>query len=131
MDTKIQKKTKACCFWVILMQQINMNSITLSFIAGLALYVSAVMMLYSDRVKSSAYYFPLGLAIAVAANFLWLYIAKNTADKHDVYIRGLIWDSMIVGCYAVVPVLMYGVAFTGRMAMGVAMIVAGIVLTKI
>jgi hypothetical protein len=59
------------------------------------------------------------------------YIAKNTADKHDVYIRGLIWDSMIVGCYAVVPVLMYGVAFTGRMAMGVAMIVAGIVLTKI
>lgn len=101
------------------------------YVAGFALYCLSVALSYSDKAKASAWYYPLGLALAFAANYLWLYIAKTTPEKSQIYLAGLLWDSMIVGCYVLIPVLFYGVRFGFLTALGICLVVSGLILTKV
>lgn len=103
----------------------------LPYALGFIIYCLAVTLSYSDKVKASHWYYPVGLALAIGCNFLWLYVAKHTPDKHDIYISGLVWDSLIVGCYALIPVLFFGVRFSGATAIGVLLVIVGLFLTKI
>lgn len=105
--------------------------IALAYSIGLALYFASVAVSYSKDFKASHYYFPVGLLLALTVNFLWLYIAKHSPNKESIYVRGLIWDSMIVGSYALLPIAFYGVRLSGFMLVGAVLIVSGLVLVKL
>lgn len=100
------------------------------YIVGLVIYTLSAMMSYSNKAQSAKWYFPVGVGMAMLANFLWLHIAKISVG-HETFVRGLVWDSMIVMCYVLVPIILYGIRLTGFTALGAALIVAGMFLTKI
>jgi len=112
-------------------EQIGVDKVYLPYAIGLIFYCASVFLSYSDKMKASPWFFPLGLLFAAICNFIWLYIAKNTVTKHDIYMAGLLWDSMIVGPYVLIPVLCFGVRFAPLNMLGVAMVIAGIILTKV
>lgn len=104
--------------------------IALYYFVGMIIYTLSAIMSYSVKAQAAKWYFPVGIAMAMLANFIWLYIAKNSIG-HQTMIRGLIWDSMIVMCFVAVPISMYGVKLTSTTLLGVSLIVVGIILTKL
>lgn len=104
--------------------------IALAYFIGFVFYCLSVMLSYSASMKTTKWYFPLGLLAAIAVNFIWLFLAKHSLDHKQIYLRGLIWDSMIVGCYVIIPILFYQVRLTGYTAIGAGLILTGIALTK-
>ena len=101
------------------------------YLIGLITYILSVVVSYSTALKQTQWYFPIGLALAFVANFIWLYIAKNSFDKESLFVRGLVWDSMIVGAYVIVPLTLYSVRPTGYTLIGCTFIVIGLILTKL
>ena len=104
--------------------------IPLFYLFALVVYSASVALSYSNYAKAQSWYFPVGVGMAMLANFVWMYIAKTTIGSHEIYLRGLYWDFIIVGCYAFIPVLFFGVSFNGIKAFGVALTVVGMILTK-
>lgn len=104
---------------------------TLPFLIGLLVYIAAVFLSYSEKMKASHWYFPVGILIAIVANVMWLYIAKNSPAKESIYVRGLIWDSMIVGTYTLIPIVFFGVRLSSWTLAGAALIAVGLILTKV
>ena len=101
------------------------------YIVGMAVYISSVLVSYSTSLKQTNWYFPIGLSLAIVANTMWLYIAKHSSVKDDLYVRGLVWDAMIVSAYVIVPLIWYGVRPTGYTLAGCIFIVIGLILTKL
>lgn len=101
------------------------------YILGAILYSIAVCLAYSGSFKESKWYFLIGIAVGVLANYIWLWIAKHSPDKHQIYISGLIWDSVLVGAYTLIPIMFFGVRFTNLTALGVILIVSGFLVIKI
>lgn len=103
----------------------------LLYLIGLVVYALAAGVSYSSSFKQSPYYYWFGIASAVIANLIWFYIAKHTENKADLYIRALVWDSMIVGAYVIIPMLFMGVRLAGWSLVGAWLIIIGLILTKI
>lgn len=101
------------------------------YIIGFLLYCVSVAFSYSNWFKNSPWFIPIGLIISIAINYLWLYICKNTIDKHILYLRGIYWDGMIVGCYTIIPVLLFEVRFKATTAIGLALVIIGMIITKL
>jgi hypothetical protein len=101
------------------------------YLVGFVIYILSVVVSYSNGLKQTHWFFPIGLILAVIVNFLWLYIAKESPLKDQLYVRALIWDSMIVGAYVLVPLVLYGVRPTGYTLAGCVFIVLGLILTKL
>jgi multidrug transporter EmrE-like cation transporter len=104
-----------------------MNS---SLLAGALVYLVAVVICYFKPVRESALYFPIGLACGLAANYLWLAWSRSMTDPQRL-VAGFYWDGMIVAMYALVPVLLFGVRVTAWTALGLVLIVVGVLLTKL
>jgi hypothetical protein len=98
---------------------------------ALCFYGLSVWISYSEKLKSTNWYFPLGMFFALVCNVLWLYVAKNTLDKHALYINALFWDLMIVGTYSLMPAAFFGVRFAPINLIGVVMVVTGMILAKV
>lgn len=106
--------------------------ITLAYTIGFIVYSLAVVLSYSDRLKNTSWvFFSLGLVLAVIANVLWLWIARTTQIPSELYIRALVWDSMIVGTYTLVPIMMLGVRLSSTAIIGIFIIIVGIAITKL
>ena len=103
--------------------------ISFLFFLGTILYIASVSLLYSSF-KSSQYFYPVGLLFAFVTNFIWLYIAKHSAGA-VLYTRGLLWDSIIVAAYVLVPVLFFNIRLSLTSAVGCVIIVVGIIITKL
>lgn len=85
---------------------------------------------YSDKAKASNWYFPAGMALALVSNSIWMYLAKHSANTNQVYVRGIIWDSMIIFAYSILPIFIFNVRFTIGQSFGVAFILFGFGLLK-
>lgn len=105
--------------------------ITFLYLIGLITYVTSASISFIEPLKRSAWFYPIGLILALIANIIWLHIARTTLDKELVYIRGLVWDAMIVGAYVAIPVIFFGVRLSGVALLGVTLIITGLVLTKL
>lgn len=105
--------------------------ITVLYLIGFVFYCLSASLSYNEKAKVAPWFFPVGLAMAMIVNFIWLFIAKNSSAGHETFVRGLVWDSMIVGCYVFIPIMFYGVRLTGLAALGAGLIIAGIALTKV
>ncbi len=102
------------------------------FIPGAICYILSVLVSNSNRLQNvPLYYYLNGISISIAANLLWLTIAKRAPDQHVRYLYGLYWDAMIVGAYCLVPVLVFNVRISNIAILGVFLMILGMVLTKV
>lgn len=91
----------------------------------------AVLLSYNEYLKSTPYFYPIGLVIGLTANLTWLHLTKHTPEKNQLFIYGLYWDSIIVFTYMAIPLLFLGVKLDWKQVVGTILVVAGIFLTKL
>jgi len=102
-----------------------------SFLLGGAIYALLAYVSYNETIKASNWYYALGLAAALAANLVWLHMARNEPLPARLALLGLYWDVMLTLTYLAVPVALYGARFTAVQWIGVGTVVLGIILTKV
>lgn len=101
------------------------------FFFGFIIYSAMAFGTYHEGYKASNYYFPLGILMAIGANFIWLSIARTTESSSALVLRGLYWDVMLTACYLIVPFLFFGAKVNSTQAIGIGMVILGIILTKV
>jgi drug/metabolite transporter (DMT)-like permease len=104
--------------------------IALYFLMGALLYVVSVCLIYNESFKKTPYFIWVGLFVGLVANYVWLSIAKQSKGA-DLYVRGLIWDCLMIAAYTLIPVMFYGIKLTPTTIIGCVLIIVGIFLTKV
>lgn len=104
--------------------------IYLQYLTGSLVYLQLATLSYSKDFQAKNWFLPVGLALAVIANLVWLIIARREPSTEALLIKGLLWDVMLTGCYLIVPIFL-GVQLTLIQIFGIILIVAGMILTKL
>lgn len=105
--------------------------IYLQFIFGLLMYISIASISYSEYMKSSKWYYPIGVFFSILANITWLSISKHEVDSSKLLLKGLYWDAMLTLVYLFVPIMFYQAKITFIQSIGVTFVFLGLLLTKI
>ena len=100
------------------------------FLLGFIIYSTGAWISYSDTIKQSFWYYPLGLTLSVIANYAWLTIAKITPNKDDILLYGSIWDSIILGTFIIIPFMFFDLKLGYKDAIGFSLIILGILIVK-
>jgi hypothetical protein len=86
---------------------------------------------YSEKIKETAYYYPVGISLMVLAHILWLTLAKKTNDSTVLYHYGLVWDiASTISCY-LIPILFYGVKLNLTSIVGFLLVLVGLKLISV
>jgi multidrug transporter EmrE-like cation transporter len=104
--------------------------ISILYFIGFMVYLFTVCMNYSDKAKAAFWYYPLGMVLSLVSNYIWMYLAKNSENPNQVYVRGLVWDSMIIFCYSILPFFFFSVKFGIYQSIGVGLVLIGLGLIK-
>lgn len=99
-------------------------------LGGALAYAVAVSICYIPAIKAGPWYFPTGILCGIAANAIWLHLAKNQIDNSRILVAGFYWDTMIIITYTLIPVVLFGVRVSWTTAAGLVLIGLGIFLTK-
>ncbi len=86
---------------------------------------------YNEKFRQSDWFVLIGVAIGVTINALWFYAVKCLDDKDRIYTFGLIWDSIMMITYYLLPILMFGVKLDKVTIIALLLIVIGMVLLKV
>lgn len=103
----------------------------LYFLLGGLCYVAGATLSYLPTLKVSVLYMPIAIFIGALAHYLWFTIAKSSNDQNQIYVYAIIWDSMFMVIYSVLPVMAFDVRLTGVQVCGVVLVLIGMILTKI
>lgn len=105
--------------------------IYIQFLLGLLAYCAAASISYFDAFKVSKFYIPAGIAIGIVCNIIWLSIAKNEKNPSLLMLKGLYWDCMLMGVYLLIPFLFFKAQINTTQALGILLVITGLVLTKV
>lgn len=105
--------------------------ILLQFALGFLMYVVMASASYHEGFKTSPWYFPAVLAASITTTILWFSIAKAESNASKLMITALFWDSMLMLIYLLIPVFFFETKFTTTQGIGVALTLAGLLLTKL
>lgn len=105
--------------------------IYLYFLVGATIYSISAYISNSKVAQAANWYYPLGIALAVVANLIWLTIAKNSAGPSETLMKALYWDIMLSMCFIWVPLMVFNAQLSGYGYLGIVFILAGIALTKL
>ena len=94
-------------------------------------YGAYTFVTYSKSIRDSSYYLPLGLAAAVLANVIWMFMARNLGTAKSIFYWGLALDITLTASTIIVPVMFFGVSPSKTSAVAIMMILTGIVLLKL
>lgn len=94
-------------------------------------YISSAYMSYSPTIKASSWYFIVGIILANIANILWMILAKNTTDNSKLVLYGLFWDSILTFSFLLTPFLFFDIKLSMPQMVGIGLIIAGIICTKV
>lgn len=103
----------------------------MQFLIGFIVYTILAITSYSDTLKSSGWYYWIGLTAALIANSAWLHLAKQEPSASRLVVLGLYWDVMLLVAYMLVPILFFEARLTAIQGAGLVLILCGIILTKI
>ena len=73
------------------------------FILGFLIYLLSVYGMYTPAIKNHPWYIPGNMVFGVAVGWVWPLVVKLSPDANTLYFRGMLWDAMLVGCYALLP----------------------------
>jgi multidrug transporter EmrE-like cation transporter len=103
----------------------------LQYLLGFALYVCLASVSYSETLKLSKWYLVIGALGGILTNVLWLLIAKSESNSSSLMLKALIWDSMIVITYLIIPIIFFNAKLSSVQVLGILLILSGMLLTKI
>lgn len=95
------------------------------------MFVAGGIASYHPIFKASSYYYWTSLAIATVTSFSWAYVARHTENSSKLVVYGLYWDVIMTVTYLVVPVVIFHARMSIIQWIGVSLIMAGIILTKV
>lgn len=105
--------------------------IYLQFTLGALMYSLIAYISYSPVIKSSPWFYPLGLTGALIANLLWLWISKTESVASNLAIKGIFWDVMLTLVYLAIPLLLFGVRLSNVQIFGILLILTGLIMVKL
>lgn len=105
--------------------------IYLQFVAGLVFSTIGALSSYHATLKLTHWYYPLNLLVAVLANIIWFSMAKSETNANVLMFKALIWDTIIVMTYVIVPLLFFNARFTFAQGIGILLTVVGLIITKL
>lgn len=105
--------------------------IYLQFLVGLITYCLMCYISYSAVLKSSSWYYPIGLVSALITNYTWLWISKVESNPSKLLVKGLYWDAMITLVYLILPLYFFHAKLNTTQSVGLGLIVMGLTLIKL
>jgi multidrug transporter EmrE-like cation transporter len=100
------------------------------FLVGIGLYSLAAIVAYHTPIRNSAWYYPLGLFVALACNLTWLYLARSSVARNDLISNSITWDAMRLMVYTGVPLAFFGAELSPVKIAGACLIGLGIYLVN-
>lgn len=104
---------------------------TWMLIIGAVVYSVYAWLTFKPELKVSAYLMPIGLALALVGNALWIMLARSTDDSARLIVYGMMWDAMITLSFLLVPMIFFGVRFTAVSGIGCGLVVVGLLMMKL
>lgn len=104
--------------------------ITLLFIIGFLTYFATVYGMYTPAIKNHPWYVQGSMVFGVLFSWTWPTVVKLSSTPEQIYFRGMIWDTMLVCCYAFLPFL-FGFKPTPITLLGGVIAVAGLLIMKL
>ncbi len=99
------------------------------FFLGFLVYFASVYGMYTPAIKDHPYYVYGSMIFGFAFSWTWPLVVKLTSPE-DLYVRGMLWDAMLVGCYAFLP-FFFGYKPTPAILIGGLITVAGLMIMKL
>ena len=84
-----------------------------------------------DPLRRSYLYYWVGLPILVGASLLWLYVARTTPVKEDVYRLGALWDCALIFSWYLLSIWIFNLSFSALSWFGILLILGGVVVLKV
>lgn len=100
------------------------------FLLGFLAYFLTVYGMYTPAIKNHAWYVPGSMIFGAAFSWVWPLVVKLTPNTEQVYFRGMLWDTMLVSCYAFLPFL-FGFKPTLYVVVGGIVAVSGLLIMKL
>lgn len=101
------------------------------FFLGFLIYGCYAFVSYTDQIKTSNWYYPLGLSLALAANAVWMWIAKADTNASSLLTKALIWDVIVTVVTVAFPLFVFGARLTLQQSLGLVLLLVGLVLVKV
>ncbi len=102
----------------------------ITFILGALIYSIYAILCYHPTLKGSQVTLWGGLTCALAANFLWIVLAKSTPDPNRLIFYALIWDMIVISVGVGIPLTVYASKPSVMMVSGLVLMAIGLILVK-
>lgn len=86
---------------------------------------------YEPTFKAGPHFYWSGIVLSVTTCIAWMYVAKHTESSSKLAMYGLYWDVLLTTTYLAVPVILFHARMSPIQWLGIALIIGGIVLTKV
>jgi hypothetical protein len=94
------------------------------------IYLLYAWICYNPAIKDHTWGTWLGISCAIAANALWLYIAKTTLEPRRLLTYAMFWDVIVTGTSIAIPIWLFNVRMHLQGWAGMLLIIGGLYLLK-
>lgn len=98
---------------------------------GFFIYCLQASFVYLVHLKTSSWYYLVGLLCPVLANILFLTLARLAGSQSATMAWAALWDTGILVAYFIVPVLFFGVRPSPVGYFGLSLLLAGALIMKL
>lgn len=81
-------------------------------------------------IANKYWYYALGLFLGLIPNALWLTIASRAKLPAQIMLYGVVWDSLRMCVYVLMPILFFGVKPTIYTTIGIVLIAFGLLIIR-
>lgn len=86
---------------------------------------------YRPGLRASPWFGPVYMVVSVGCALCWVWACRQFDDQRRIYFLSLVWDSLMVACYYLLPLLAFEMRFNRWVWFGVVLMVAGLVVVKV
>jgi uncharacterized membrane protein len=86
---------------------------------------------YDPAFKAGPHFYWSAIVLSITTCLSWLYVARHTESTSKLAMYGLYWDVLLTVTYLAVPVMIFHARMSLTQWLGILLIMAGIVLTKV
>lgn len=85
---------------------------------------------YSDEMRKKPWFIPVAVGLGTVVSTIWFITVRWLDDKQKIYVFSLFWDFVMMFVYYFLPIVWFGVKLDKWAAVGMLMMVAGLVIVK-
>ena len=100
------------------------------FCLAFVLYSLTVWGMYTPSIRGHEWYVPGSMLLSASFSWVWPLIVRLTPTAEDIYVRAMLWDAILIFCFAFLPYL-FGVELSTKVVLGGAITVTGLIIMKL